>query len=265
MKKKIISYFNKCSSFFGFEVVPTWAGRHIELSKYLLEKDGELNVLNLAIQMELKRLSGRPFNILQIGANDGNRYDPYKKLIERYGFRGVLVEPDPVVFEKLKKNYENQPQLSFENVAIGKTPGHLPFYLLQSPEGERDAFSVYSSLDLNAVKVARKRNFRGKRFSIVESEVPVITFKELLVRNKIEEISLLAVDTEGYDYEILRTIDFKKESPSIIEFEHACLSPHIERDCQAMLLSNGYKLIRGFGSDTLAVNGLVFDNDCFLG
>jgi FkbM family methyltransferase len=41
---------------------------------------------------------------------------------------------------------------------------------------------------------------------IVECVVETRTFGELLARHGIQEIHLLHIDTEGYDYEILKTV-----------------------------------------------------------
>src|SRR5207249_11712650 len=45
------------------------------------------------------------------------------------------------------------------------------------------------------------------------------TFEELLSSYKITNIELLITDTEGYDFEILRNIDFAKHRPTYIHFE----------------------------------------------
>jgi hypothetical protein len=58
---------------------------------------------------------------VQIGSNDGSRGDPLYAAVRRHGhWRGILVEPVPFVFERLKNNYDNDPRLIFENVAILK-------------------------------------------------------------------------------------------------------------------------------------------------
>lgn len=249
--KKIGNLLNKLLKVVGCQIVSTHATRHIHVLKDILEKKGDLNVLELAIQKELLGLKGKPFNFIQIGANDGGRYDPYRQHIEKYQLSGVLVEPNPAVFGQLIKNYQDQPQLSFENSAIGPSLGKMPLYFLRDPLGSTDDLSVFASLSKEDIQKSKKWL---KRDLIIDSiEVPIITITALLEKYNIDNVSLLAVDTEGFDYEILKSVDFAKVRPSIIEYEHSHLSLADEKKCHDLLIREGYKLYRSLGDDTLAI------------
>src|SRR5271166_6111911 len=63
------------------------------------------------------------FYFIQVGANDGLKDDPLRRFVSKYHWRGILVEPQPQVFERLVKNYEAEKQLVFENVAIDDADG----------------------------------------------------------------------------------------------------------------------------------------------
>jgi FkbM family methyltransferase len=56
--------------------------------------------------------------------------------------------------------------------------------------------------------------------AIITESVRCLTFDELLSEYDVEHIDLLQIDTEGYDAEIIKSIDFSKTKPSIIRFEH---------------------------------------------
>ena len=58
-----------------------------------------------------------------------------------------------------------------------------------------------------------------------------LSFKDFIKANSIESIDLLLIDTEGYDYQILMSIDFNKFKPKIIRFEHGIRN-------QVMTISN---------------------------
>lgn len=47
----------------------------------------------------------------------------------------------------------------------------------------------------------------------------MITFYDLLQKNNYREIDLLHIDTEGFDYKILRSIDFSKYNIRVVIFE----------------------------------------------
>lgn len=79
--------------------------------------------------------------------------------------------------------------------------------------------------------------------------VTCITFDMLLARHGLTRVDLLQIDAEGYDYEILRTIDFARVRPAVINYERVLLQ-HDEPACRAMLTAAGY-VLTDWGQDTL--------------
>ena len=77
------------------------------------------------------------------------------------------------------------------------------------------------------------------------------TFHQLLERHRLDHVDLLQIDAEGYDYEILRTIDFSRLRPRFINYERVLLHED-EPACRAMLTDAGYVLF-DWSVDTLAV------------
>ena len=57
-------------------------------------------------------------SLVQIGANDGQRFDVLNTFIKEYKLNCILVEPIKEYFEVLKKNYKNFENISFENSLI---------------------------------------------------------------------------------------------------------------------------------------------------
>src|SRR5262245_37464793 len=53
---------------------------------------------------DLANRRGRDVFFLQVGANDGLMDDPIHFLVRKYGWCGVLLEPDPQLFKRLKEN-----------------------------------------------------------------------------------------------------------------------------------------------------------------
>src|SRR5215468_60576 len=86
-----------------------------------------LDVFDLAVHLLLARRQTLFF--VQIGAHDGITGDPLRKFVLKYHLPGILVEPNPAVFKKLVANYRGEPQLRFENVAVGPTQGTKSLYL----------------------------------------------------------------------------------------------------------------------------------------
>ena len=58
-------------------------------------------------------------SLIQIGENDGKRFDEISKFIKKNNeLKAILVEPVKRYFEELKKNYKDFKNIKFENSAI---------------------------------------------------------------------------------------------------------------------------------------------------
>lgn len=79
--------------------------------------------------------------------------------------------------------------------------------------------------------------------------VRCITFDELLRRHDKSEIDLLQIDAEGYDFEILKTVDFARYRPKLVNYERVLLG-EAEAACPTMLWDAGYPLY-DYGQDTI--------------
>jgi len=66
-----------------------------------------------------------------------------------------------------------------------------------------------------------------KKFVTENSVTEVVqceTLSALLNKHNLSSPDLLVIDAEGYDFEILKTIDFAHTKPKYINYEHALLS-----------------------------------------
>jgi len=177
------------------------------------------------------------FFVVQIGANDGVSYDSVRPYVLEYGWRGVLVEPQPKPFARLLKNYEGVANVSFVNAAIATTRGKLPFFA-----NEDDLLGGFRQ------SVTRRNALAGR---VRQIEVDAITFDDLVEREQISRIDLLVIDTEGYDLQILKTIDFGKIRPRVIRYEICNLTDGEFAESEALLARHGYRLLI-MGIDAIA-------------
>jgi FkbM family methyltransferase len=189
------------------------------------------NLLEMAIAQQT--VSCDDVFFIQIGAFDGREGDHLHQLIRTHHWRGVLVEPQPQAFELLQRNYAGQSQLQFFNVAIGPRDGTLTLYTRTG--GCVPIASVSRRL---LVKPGHSRS------EVVAIEVPCWTIQRLLSESASpERIDLLQIDTEGFDFEIIRSIQFERVKPSIIRFEHALLSDRDRNDSLELLAEHGYRFV----------------------
>ena len=165
---------------------------------------------------------------VEIGSNDGEQHDHLRPFILSRPWRGIMVEPVPYVFERLRRNYESQGRIELENVAVAEEDGQLPFYYLVEPTQEEretlpDWYDGIGSFSRDAV-VGHAAHIPDIESRIVSSEVTALTFESLCRRNRVERVDLLLIDTEGHDWQILRSIDLDQQRPRLVIYEHYHLS-----------------------------------------
>jgi len=186
---------------------------------------------------------------VQIGANDGIMNDPIYQfnIANKDVVSGFVLEPLPDIFEKLVKNYKSCQNIKPINLAIHSTQSEA---ILHRIKPERAA-----ELPTFAHGIASFSGDHWKKTTIVPNpdfmeqvKVKCISFSEFAKVNGIKKnLDLLIVDTEGYDYEILLSIDFSIIKPRIIHFEHgvrnALMSSEQFMSISDHLNAHGYQII----------------------
>jgi FkbM family methyltransferase len=188
---------------------------------------------------------------VQIGANDGLRYDPLRELIKEHRLYGLLVEPLPDQFEKLRQNYSDQPQLCFENCAVDTADGFRQLYRVRMDAQVPDWAHGLASFDRTHLG-SGKQNLPGLEKHLEAITVPTMTMGSLLTKHQMADVSLLQIDTEGFDYQIIRLTFAASCYPAIINYENLNLSLLDRLACHRLLASKQYQFI-DVGPDTIAV------------
>jgi FkbM family methyltransferase len=195
-------------------------------------------------------------HFLQIGANDGALYDPLRREILRRHWRGIMVEPVPDVFERLRHNYRSFDELALENVAIAPHAGKLPFYHLArvadpKAEGLPVWYTALGSFRKDVI-LSHRDLIPDIERRLVTREVPCISIDALCRKHGFEHVDLIQIDTEGYDYEVIKLIDFTRLQPRVLLYEHHHLGTADRKACRSHLTAHGYDTIER-GYDTLAL------------
>lgn len=183
---------------------------------------------------------------VQIGANDGRTLDPLAAHVGRPGWRGVMVEPVPHIFEVLQQTHGSNPSIALERAAIGSRAGRRSVYHLR-PDADAPGLppwrQLVGSFDREHVlrEIAAVGADRAERL-IERTEVETLTFRALCERHGIENPNLVMVDAEGADWEIVGSIDLHRFRPRLLVFEHKHLSPGDQRQSRARLTAAGYRL-----------------------
>jgi FkbM family methyltransferase len=222
-----------------------------EIRKAPLPNFESAHVFDLAIHY-LLATRGVKLTFIEVGANDGEFGDPLRKYIVKYPWKGVLIEPQPDVFERLKVNYAGQDdRISFESVAISSNPGPIPLYRLpanSSNYGEFDSCVASSNQQITAKQLGVKLHELEKLM------VPTARLDDIVTKHHLNFLDILQLDTEGFDWEVLQTLDLTKTRPLLVRFEHSHLSPKaIGRMTQHLNAHNYLVNYGGRESDSIAL------------
>lgn len=144
---------------------------------------------------------------IDIGAND-----PFflsnTALFYQKGCRGVNVEANPYLIDKF---YQYRSEDINLNIGIGSNQGDLDFYIMDDP-----TLSSFSEDECN-------NYIKTGKYNLLETKkVSLITVKSVIDKycNGIFP-DFMSLDAEGFDFEILKTIDFDSCFPKVICVEAA--------------------------------------------
>jgi FkbM family methyltransferase len=172
---------------------------------------------------------------VDVGANHPIEYSVTALFYER-GWHGITIEPNP---EYIPLNAKLRPRDVHLNLGIASRGGALTFYTVTDPPG---GDGTYAAGGLSTFDPAVAERWRRAGLTVSESMVPVTTLNEVLEQRPLEEITILSIDVEGFEKQVLESIDLRRHRPLIIVVE-AC-APGTEVPSyelwEGLLLQAGY-------------------------
>ena len=215
---------------------PDW-----EWAQYQLQRTAFSSVGLTVNYLTRSQLSSEPTFVVQVGANDGRRGDPIVDAIVNYDWSGILIEPLQTPYESLREFHSDRPKIIVENCAISDTDGTTEMFM------EAGGRSTLASMK------PERNVLRNQEADLVPVEVQSSTFDTLLTKHDVEKIDFLQIDTEGFDFQILKMFDIGKWRPLAINLEFYCLPLEERLEIFEMLSSHGY-IWKFTGMDLLAVD-----------
>lgn len=190
-------------------------------------------------------------HFIQIGAFDGMVQDPLRKYINKFGWRGVMVEPQPAPAQNLHKLYDGNDKITVMQAALDRAPAKKPFFVVNHPDAPHWAGAL-ASFDRNVI-LKHTDLIPGLEKMIEEVTVDCVTFDDVLARLPGGRLDLLQIDTEGADAFILSLFPFERVKPAIVHWEIRHLSFPEREDCLGRLAQFGYRFASSGDQDMLAV------------
>jgi FkbM family methyltransferase len=174
---------------------------------------------------------------VDIGANDGiscsNTY-----ALEKMGWKGACIEPQPDIFKKLRHFRE----CDCYNTALSSLSGDIMEFIKVKNFNELSGFSEWMTEEnkkaINESGDVERINITTKTFDDIMKNYPGI-----------KTIDFMSLDVEGYELNILKSIDFQAYNFRFITVEE---NEHGD-EITALMSKNGYKYLMRAGIDMMFV------------
>jgi FkbM family methyltransferase len=168
---------------------------------------------------------------IEVGANDPKTLSQ-TWLLEKVGWRGILIEPLPDKSEILRRERPNS--LVYPVAASScEEAGEADFHVAA------DRSALVPNLKTHDVNYSRR------------IRVKVVTMDSILEEVKPERIDYMSIDTEGNELNVLKGFDLKTYRPSLMLIEDSVYT----LDVHDYVTSKGYRLIRRTADNNWYVPG----------
>lgn len=138
---------------------------------------------------------------IDIGAHDPH-YLNNTALFYYSGCSGINIEPDPELFKRFLRSRKRDTNL---NIGIAEKAGRLDLHIMSSPT-------------LNTFSEKEAKSYVRKGYHIIGKKKIKVANINSIIKKYCKGIapSLLTVDIEGLDYDVLKTVNYSVFSPEVV-------------------------------------------------
>jgi FkbM family methyltransferase len=185
---------------------------------------------------------------IEIGASDGVKFSNTKFFEEDMGFSGVLIEPEPQMFETLKKT---RPANYLYNCAVDSSEQPVTFLVSNGPGA-----GWVSGIEKRMSEHHKQAWHQDTQRIIVNTA----KMSSLMRDSGLERVDLYSIDVEGGEYEVLSTTNWNIPIYVII-IELAKGDTETEKDikCRKLLAEKGYTFHKRINLSEIWYDETYFD------
>ena len=195
-----------------------------------VKRNPEMYVNSLRGAISVKK----PFNIIQVGANDGKHNDPIHDFVKEYkdSTNIILVEPIKTVIPYLEEGYgEDWPDYRIPTGVTTTNKDQLLQWISENVQSDANPESIIEEFD---VEVAQPDSM------INQSQ-------------NMDDVQLLQVDAEGFDDEVVFSFFEADVYPNIINIESKHLSQERQQRYDQRCKNEGYDVYNYSSGEKLAM------------
>jgi FkbM family methyltransferase len=181
---------------------------------------------------------------LDIGAHDGISFSNTYFLEKERHWKGICIEPIPSVFEKLKENRD----CIVENCCISDVNGNVTFREVIGPDMLSGIVDFFDEAHLKRIEDEIKMFPDGGY-----RDIPVNSYNinDLLQKHNCCDIDYCSIDTEGVEYQIVKSIDTKHVKIKAFSIENN----NKDNNVRSYLKAQGYIYVPSILDDFFFLKG----------
>jgi FkbM family methyltransferase len=200
---------------------------------------------------------GQACTFIQVGAYDGLAADPLRRYIERCGWCGVMLEPQPGPAAQLRRLYKDNANIVILEAAVDSERVTRTLYTVECDSLPNWAGGL-ASFDRRHILRHDYLLPNIEKF-IRELRIQCIPFGEIIESQSWgRQLELLQIDAEGADGRILSLFPFDRLKPAIVHWEIKNMTKVEQEMALDLLCAHGYRIARSGDEDMLAVHDKAF-------
>lgn len=165
---------------------------------------------------------------VEFGATNGIVNSNTWLLEKKYGWKGILAEPNPLWHSALKSNRRAAIDHRCVSSSTGRT---VTFLTTDATDPELSAIAEFAGGD----------HFAEVRAAGERLKVETVSLNDLLMEHRAPlEIDYMSIDTEGSEYDILSNFDFSRHLIDLISVEQ---NRQTEDKIETLLKEHGYRRV----------------------
>jgi FkbM family methyltransferase len=180
---------------------------------------------------------------VDVGAHDGEIYNNTVVFERDRQWRGLCIEPNPIVFARLQLARRAE-CLQF---CVAAASGETNFLQIDGPADMLSGAIARYAVEHRDRITAERRQHGGTETVI---RVPTRPLRDIFEERRIGEVHFLSVDTEGSEDEVLRSIDYDRVLIHAIAVENNYRDERLSEE----LVRRGFMRLLRLGVDTIFVN-----------
>lgn len=168
--------------------------------------------------LNLSSATGRGLVVFDVGSNKGQSINFFRSIYSDATF--YAFEPSKKTFAKLNSTQKKplQENTKLFQMGLGEFAGEINFY--ESKLSETSTFILPAESSIYSKKKNRIL-FQKSKNAYTTSSAQITTVDIFVQENRIDEIDILKIDVEGFEYEVLRgaRIALEGKKIEIVQFE----------------------------------------------